>query len=101
MTIELDKVVFDNDIFYMVLPNNRYLVLNTVNESFLAEGETTECKIEAINVEIRDEEGNYISCPCVIGLGNEYMKINTDHTEYEGEVLTPDNREYCTIEIYE
>lgn len=101
MIIDLSKVVFENDIFYTVLPDGNYLVLNTVDEAFLAEGETTECKVRAINIEIRDTEGVSTPCPCVIGLGNDYMIIKTDYKQYEGEVLTPDNREYCTIEIYE
>lgn len=101
MTIELDKVVFDNDIFTTMLPNGSNIIINSVDESFLAEGATEECVIKALSLEIVDTEGNIISCPCVIGLGNEFLKINTNHKEYEGAVLTPDNKAFCTIEIYE
>lgn len=98
MTISLDKVEFINDFFSTTLPDGSLLVLNKVDEDFLTEDE--ECIVKGINIEIQKEE-EYISCPCVIGLGNDLMQINTDYTEYEGEVLTPDNMVYCTIEVYE
>ena len=101
MTIELAKVDFVNDLFSMILPDGSSLVLNTVNESFLAEGIEEECVVKAINIEVITEDGEVITCPCVIGLSNDLMQISTEYAEYEGEVLTPDNMEYCTIEIYE
>lgn len=101
MTIDLSKVEFVNDIFSTILPDGGYIVLNKVDEDLLAEGDTVSCPIKAINVEIIDYEGNIADCSCVIGLGNDRMEIKTDYKEYEGEVLTPDNMEYCTIEIYD
>ena len=101
MTIELDKITFVNDLFTTMLPNGSNLIINSVDESFLAQGETEECTVKAINIEIIDVDGNTVPCPCVIGLGNELMQISTNYKEYEGEVLTPENRVYCTIEIYE
>ena len=98
MTISLDKLEFVNDFFSTTLPDGSLLVLNKVDEDFMTEDE--ECIVKGINIEIQ-KEGEYISCPCVIGLGNDLMQINTDYTEYEGEVLTPDNMVYCTIEVYE
>lgn len=98
MIINLDSVEFDNDFFSTTLPDGSLLVLNKVDEDFLAD--EAECVVKAINIEIQREE-EYITCPCVIGIGNELMKINTEHKEYEGEVLTPDNMVYCTIEVYE
>lgn len=101
MIIELDKVVFDNDFFSTMLPDGKYLVLNKVDESLKYSDETPECNIKAVNIEIQDLEGNAIACPCIIGIGNEYIKINTEYTQYEGEVLNPDNLAFCTIEVYE
>lgn len=101
MTIDLSKVVFSNDIFTSILPDGGYIVLNKVDENFTADGFTGECVVRNINVEIINVDGNVIMCPCVIGLGNDLMQINTDHTEYEGAVLTPDNMVYCTIEVYD
>ena len=101
MTVELAKVNFVNDMFTTILPAGTYLVLNKVDESILTEGATEDMLIKAINIEIRDTTGNVITCPSVIGIGNELMQITTEHKEYEGEVLTPDNMEFCTIEIYE
>ena len=99
MTISLDKVTFVNDFFTTPLPDGTTLVLNKIDESLLYEGELVEMK--AINIEVQDDEGNAVSCSCIIGLGDNLMKINTDHAEYEGEVLTSENMEYCTIEVYE
>jgi hypothetical protein len=101
MIIELAKVIFTNDLFSTMLPDGGYLVLNKIDESLLAEEDTEACDIKAINVEMLDVEGNTVDCPCVIGLSNDKMEIRTEHKEYEGEVLTPDNMEYCTIEIYD
>ena len=99
MTINLARVDFDNDIFTTVLPNGSYLIINKVDEDFVVDG--GECVIKAVNLEIIDSDNNSVSCPCIIGMGNDLMKISTEYTEYEGGVLTPDNMVYCTIEIYE
>lgn len=99
MTISLDKATFVNDFFTTPLPDGTTLVLNKIDESLLYEGELAE--IKAINIEVQDDEGNAVSCSCIIGLGDSLTKISTDHTEYEGEVLTSENMEYCTIEVYE
>lgn len=98
MTIDLSKIEFNNDFFSVTLPDGSLLVLNKVDEDFTADEE--ECVVKAINIEIQKEE-EYITCPCIIGLGNDILQINTDYKEYEGEVLTPDNMGYCTIEVYE
>lgn len=99
MIIDLAKVEFENDFFTTILPDGSLLVLNKVEEDFVSGTES--CIIKAINIEIQPDEDTVISCPCVIGMGNDLMQIVTDYTEYEGEVLTPDNMAYCTIEIYE
>ena len=99
MTIELSDKIFTNDFFSTMLPDGSMLALNKVNEDFLID--RGEGVIKAINIEIQDTNDNIITCPCVIGLGNDLMQITTKHKEYEGEVLSPDNMAYCTIEIYE
>lgn len=98
MTIELDKVTFTNDFFSTPLPDGSIMVLNRIDESLLSDGVSAE--IKAINIEIWDIEENVTKCPCVIGLGNDLMQINTEYKEYEGKVLTSDNMGYCTIEVY-
>ena len=101
MIVDLSKVEFVNDIFSTMLPSGNYLILNKIDESFLVEDTNEECTIKAINIELRDVEGNTEICPCVIGISNERIKISTNYIEYEGEVLTPDNMAYCTIEVYD
>lgn len=99
MIVELAKIEFVNDFFSTMLPDGSLLVLNKIDEDFLAD--EAECILKSVNIEIQDTQGDVISCPCVIGLGNDLMQINTAHKEYEGKVLSPDNMVYCTIEIYE
>lgn len=101
MIIDLSKVVFTNDIFTSILPDGGYIVLNKVDENFTADNFTGECVVKNINIEILSISGEAVICPCVIGLGNDFMQITTDHTEYEGAVLTLDNMKYCTIEVYD
>jgi hypothetical protein len=101
MTIDLAKVEFVNDFFSTRLPDGGTIILNLVNEDFIIEDTNEECIVKAINIAVYDYEGNTIDCSCVIGMGNDLLKINTDYKEYEGKVLTPDNMVYCTIEIYE
>lgn len=98
MTINLGNVTFINDFFSTMLPDGRLMVLNKVDEDFMSGAD--ECIVKAINIEVQTEEQAVI-CPCVIGLGNDIMQINTEHKEYEGKVLTPENMMYCTIEVYE
>lgn len=101
MTIELSKITFDNDFFSVVLPDGNELVLNKVDEDFVDSTTGEHCVVRNINVAIVDEDGNFVDCPCTIGLSDDIMEIQTNHKQYEGEVLTPDNMEYCTIEVYE
>ena len=99
MTIDLAKIVFDNDIFVASLPDGSTIILNKVDEDFSSSyGETV---VKAINIEKQDIYGNSTVCPFVIGLGNDMIQIKTDYKEYEGDVLTPENMMYCTIEVYE
>lgn len=99
MNIDLKDIKFTNDIFSTMLPSGDILILNKVEEDFSSiYGESV---VRAINIEVHDVDDNIINCPCIIGLGNDIMQIKTDYKEYEGDVLTPDNMEYCTIEIYD
>jgi hypothetical protein len=99
MIINLAETEFENDIFTAMLPDGSTMTLNKLDEKLDdgAEG----CIIQGINIEIEDTEGNLITCPCVIGMGNEFMQITTDYTQYEGEELTPSNMAFCQIEVYE
>lgn len=99
MIIALDKITFTNDFFSTMLPDGSTIILNKVDETFTASDSV--CEVKVINIEVQDYEGNIVTCPCVIGMGNNLIKINTKYTQYEGEVLSPENMVYCTIEVYE
>ena len=77
MTVELAKVSFTNDFFTTMLPDGSLLVLNKVDEDFLSDG--AECIVKAVNIEIQRTDDTVVSCPCVIGLGNDLMQINTEY----------------------
>lgn len=99
MIIDLSNITFTNDFFSKMLPDGSMLVLNRLDENLFEDGK--ECTVKAISIEVQDYDGNIITCPCVIGLGNDLIKINTEYKEYEGKVLSPDNMAMCTIEVYE
>ena len=99
MIIELSKVNFVNDFFSTMLPDGSMLVLNKVDEDFLID--RGEGIIKAINIEVQKTDDTIVTCPCVIGIGNDLMQIKTEYKEYEGKVLTPDNMAFCTVEVYE
>lgn len=99
MVIDLSNVEFENDFFSTILPDGSILVLNKVDENLALDNLSAE--IKAVNIEIQTDEDTVISCPCIIGMNNDYLSIDTAYTEYEGEVLTSDNMKYCTIQIYE
>lgn len=101
MTIDLAKTEFVNDIFSTGLPDGGVITINVVDEALTSSAYTGELPIKGVNIEIQTVDGDTVSCPCVIGLGNDLMQINTDYKDYEGEVLTPENMVLCTIEIYE
>lgn len=101
MELLLDKITFLNDFFAVTMPDNNTLILNKVDESLKIDSVDVIIDFKCINIEIYTTEGTYITCPCVIGLGNEFIKIETKYKEYEGEVLTSENMKYCTITIYE
>lgn len=99
MTIDMAKVNFVNDFFSTILPDGSTIVLNKLDEDFPVDNMS--CPVKAVNIEIRLTDDTVVPCPCVIGLGNDLMKVNTDYTEYLGDALTPENMVYCTIEVYE
>lgn len=100
MTIDLSDITFTNDLFQTSLPDGSTMYINRLDEDFITES-GDECKVKALTIVVYDEDDNAIDCPCVIGMSNDIMEIATDYTEYEGVVLTEDNMQYCTIEVYE
>lgn len=100
MELILSQITFDNDFFAIATPSGDTLILNKIDESLKIDSEE-EIGIKTVNVEIDKEDGTVIRCPCVIGIGNEYVKLSTDYKEYEGEVLTSENMKYCTMTVYE
>ena len=84
MTIDLAKAEFVNDIFSTGLPDGSIIIINTVDEAVTSPEYTGECIIKGVNIEIQTLTGETVSCPCVIGMGNDLMQIKTDYKDYEG-----------------
>ena len=97
MIVDLSLVTFSNDFFSLPMPDGSRLIMNKINEDF-----NSEVVLKNINIVVAsiNGEGN-ILCPSVIGLGNKYLKINSDYEEYLGKLLNEDNMKYCTMEIFD
>lgn len=104
MTINLSEIDFVNDFFSVNTPDGDELILNKIDESLTISTRASNAVLEInnINVEIRKSDGSYIKCPCVIGMGNDYIHIDTEYKkDFEGAVLTSENMKYCTMTVYE
>lgn len=100
MTINLSEVSFDNDFFELTMPNGYTLRINSIDESIKVTDDYSEV-IDSLNIEVIDENLNAHLLSSVIGMSNDYLAISTEHKEYEGDILTRKNMEYCTIEVFE
>lgn len=102
MTLILKDITFINDFFYIDTPDGDILVLNKVQEELTIANRAVNqsLHIDNINIGIQTDD-KFIKCPCVIGMGNQFIKIETDYKTLEGAVLTSENMEYCTITVYE
>ena len=104
MVLDLSGVSFENDFFKVDLPTGNILVINSLDES--TDTGTDSTVIRRINLQLNylDEDSQELflaEISPVIGLDNEYLKIETDYTELEGCVLTQENFKQCRINVYE
>lgn len=96
MIIELKDISFTNDFFTTPLPDGSSLVINKIDEDFFADED--EITLDTFNIEVITENTNVL-CSSVIGTGNEFFKLMSDHTEYLGLLLDSKNIQYCYLEI--
>ena len=107
MKIDLSAVPFTNDMFAIDIPINKTLLLNKVDEWLKSstpdeEGNFPEAVVKRVNIEVTDNNsGEKIRCPCVIGLSNDILSLDTEYTECLGDVLTDENLDKCTITVFE
>lgn len=97
MTYKLSEASFVNDFYYLEIANGNTIVFNLIDEE-IAYG-SSQLTVNAINVAVVDNDGNYIDGVNVIGEGNEYYMLTTEYTEYLGKPLTKDNIAYCVLEV--
>lgn len=101
MEIYLKDVTLENDFFTVGTSNGGTLRLNKIDEKLNDNTLLEDVEINRINIEFESYEGIVTLCSSVIGLSNNLMVIQTNIRELEGEVLTAENMQYCTIVVYE
>ena len=101
MEIYLKDVIFENDFFTIGTPDGGTLRLNKIDEKLNVSVLLKDVEINRINIEFESYDGTVTLCSSIIGLDNNLMKIQTNIKELEGEVLTAENMQYCTIVVYE
>lgn len=101
MEIYLKDVTLENDFFTIGTPDGGTLRLNKIDEKLNVSVLLKDVEINRINIEYESSEGIVTLCSSVIGLSNNLMEIQTNIRELEGEVLTAENMQYCTIVVYE
>ena len=103
MIINITKNNFENNLFTQITESNCLLVLNSVQEHAVynvTSQDVKHCEVDAINIQLMQEkEGTvyYLSLPNIIGLGNDYISIESSYKELLGKPLTLDNIDKCTI----
>ena len=101
MEIYLKNVIFENDFFTVGTPDGGTLRLNKIDEKLNVSVLLKDVVINRINIEFESYDGTVTLCSSIIGLSNNLMEIQTNIRELEGEVLTAENMQYCTIIVYE
>ena len=101
MEIYLKDVILENDFFTVGTPDWGTLRLNKIDEKLNVRVLLKDVEINRINIEYESSEGTVTLCSSIIGLSNNLMEIQTNIRELEGEVLTAENMQYCTIVVYE
>lgn len=101
MEIYLKDVILENDFFTIGTPDGGTLRLNKIDEKLNVNTLLEDVEINRLNIEFESYEGTVTLCSSVIGLSNNLMEIQTNIRELEGEVLTAENMQYCTIVVYE
>ena len=101
MEIYLKDVILENDFFTIGTPDGGTLRLNKIDEKLNVSVLLKDVEINRINIEYESSEGTVTLCSSIIGLSNNLMEIQTNIKELEGEVLTAENMQYCTIVVYE
>ena len=101
MEIYLKNVIFENNFFTVGTPDGGTLRLNKIDEKLNVSVLLKDVEINRINLEFESYDGTVTLCSSIIGLSNNLMEIQTNIIELEGEVLTAENMQYCTIIVYE
>lgn len=97
MEYKLSEAEFVNDFYYLETVNGNTIVFNLLDEQLAYN--TDQLNVNAINVAMVDNNGVYYDGVNIIGEGNEFYMLSTNHKEYLGKPLTKDNIMYCTVEV--
>lgn len=102
--ITADKDAFINDVCMTQVTSSRYVRLYSIDEDFRTASGTVPVKriiCELLDIEPDTGVVTGYSLPCVIGIRNEVFGIKTETPSLEGQVLTLDNIDMCTLEYYD
>lgn len=100
MTVNLSEVVFTSDYWEIETDNGNTLILNKVYEQFQVEidGQIHETSVKRINIAVLFAgETEQVICGGVVGVKDKYITVLSDYPEVQGEILTADNMDKCTI----
>ena len=96
MILDLSGVEFTNDFFTFDTKDGGSIIFNCINENV---GGT---EIKDISIVYTNQDSNvYVKCPSVIGMENGYIALRSSDKELESKILTLDNKDKCTVEVFE
>lgn len=101
--ITVDKDAFTNDVCTTQVSSSRYVRLYSIDEDFRTNSGTVPVKkviCELLETDTDTGEATGYSLPNIIGMSNSVFGIKTDTPSLEGQVLTADNIDKCTLEYY-
>lgn len=96
MIVNLSDITFVNGFAYVNCESGATLVLNQLDENI-----NDQIIVNNVNIALIDIDGNYHDCNMAIGLSNEYVKLFSDYSAQEGQVLTSENITLCQIEVFD
>jgi hypothetical protein len=105
MTLQLRQANFVNDTYKIRYNNNaREAEFRIVDEEFTAIGHLVTMNRIIIFITEYDSNGDvqdtYLK-PSIIGIGDGIVGVQSDIAALRGKVLSKDNMESCTVELYE
>lgn len=102
MTVALNRELIENDYIVFSYGNNKRLIIVFVDEEYGLNEVSFPINTCLVYIEeTLEEEVKKTKCPCVIGLGNDLMRLFSVNNALESKQLNIDNVDECQVELYE